>query len=57
MNPVAQNFPFVLSSIVDPYGVFNLFKKTSFDIKADINYPNALRPSQQEGYKTDYLPK
>lgn len=53
-----QNIPFVLAHVVDPYTVFNFFKKTSFDIKADINYPNALRPDANPGYQTDYnVPK
>jgi len=48
------NVPFTLDFIVDPYGVFNMFKKTSFDIKADINFPNALRPEKNDGYDTSY---
>ncbi len=50
-----QNIPFTLLSIVDPYGIFNLFKKVSFDIKSDINFPNALRPKENEGYATSYI--
>jgi hypothetical protein len=49
-----QNVPFTLSHIVAPYETFNLFKKVSFDIKADINFPNALRPKENEGYATSY---
>lgn len=49
-----QNVPFTLVYITDPYHVFNLFKKVSFDIKSDINYPNKLRPETNEGYNTDY---
>lgn len=52
-----KNAPFTLESITDPYEVFSKFKKVSFDIKADVNYPNALRPHNNPGYKTDYDPK
>lgn len=41
-------------SIKDPYGVFKLVKQTSVDIKTDFNYPNALRPDTNPGYKTKY---
>lgn len=47
---ISYNF----SHIEDPYKVFELFKKTSFDIKADINYPNKLRPGENTGYNTKY---
>lgn len=53
-----QNVPFILSHVPDPYTVFSFLKKTSFDVKTDINYPNALRPEQNPGYTTDYtVPK
>ena len=55
--PMLKNAPFTLESITDPYEVFSKFKKVSFDIKADVNYPNALRPHNNPGYKTDYDPK
>lgn len=50
------NIPFRLYHITDPYNVFELFKKTSFDVKSDINYPNALRPAENKGYHTEYKP-
>lgn len=49
-----RNVPFLLSHVTDPYSVFNLFKQVSFDVKADINYPNALRPAANAGYATNY---
>ncbi len=49
-----QNVPFTLSHITDPYGVFELFKKVSFDVKADINFPNQMRPPGNKGYNTEY---
>jgi len=46
--------PHVLSNIHDPYNVFKLFKKVSFDVKADIQYPNRYRPKENVGYQTEY---
>jgi hypothetical protein len=34
--------------------VFKMVKQTSVDIKTDYNYPNALRPETNPGYKTKY---
>jgi len=42
--------------IDDPYTVFKLAKKAMMDVKADINYPNALRPAENPGYKSTYTP-
>ncbi len=41
-------------AIKDPYEIFKLVKQTSVDIKTDFNYPNALRPETNPGYKTKY---
>lgn len=41
-------------SIKDPYDVFKLVKQTTVDIKTDFNYPNAIRPETNPGYKTKY---
>jgi len=41
-------------AVRDPYVVFKLVKQTSVDIKTDFNYPNALRPGTNPGYKTKY---
>lgn len=43
--------------ITDPYGVFKRIKEVSVDIKADWNYPNALRPEANPGYRTKYARK
>ncbi|MBP7927991.1 PH domain-containing protein [Patescibacteria group bacterium] len=48
------NVPFRLVHITDPYAVLQLIKKSSFDVKADVNFPNALRPDNNEGYNTQY---
>lgn len=44
----------VWSAIENPYDVFKMVKQTSVDIKTDFNYPNALRPETNPGYKTKY---
>ena len=41
-------------AISNPYEVFKQIKKVSVDIKTDWNYPNAMRPSENPGYKTKY---
>lgn len=43
-------------SIFMPYEVFKRIKKVSVDVKTDWNYPNALRPDVNPGYKTRYNP-
>jgi membrane protein YdbS with pleckstrin-like domain len=43
-----------LLHINDPYNTYTLFKKVSFDIKSDIEYPNELRPKENPGYLTVY---
>lgn len=40
-----------------PYDVFKSIKQVSVDIKTDWNYPNALRPEDNPGYRTQYTPK
>ena len=44
----------VWSAIENPYEIFKMVKQTSVDIKTDFNYPNALRPETNSGYKTKY---
>ena len=41
-------------AIEHPYEVFKKVKQISVDIKTDFNYPNALRPESNPGYKTKY---
>ena len=43
-------------AVEKPYEVFKMIKQISVDIKTDYNYPNALRPEENPGYKTDYKP-
>lgn len=44
----------VLWDVSDPYGIGRALQKVTTDIKSDIHYPNALRPDNNPGYKTDY---
>lgn len=46
--------PNMLSHVENPYEVFKYFKKVSFDVKTDIQYPNEYRPSKNPGYPTSY---
>lgn len=46
----------VLSDIADPYRVTSELQTIIHDIKADILYPNALRPEENPGYHTKYRP-
>src|SRR5690554_582770 len=41
-------------AIKDPYQVFKELKTVSLDIKTDWNYPNDLRPQDNQGYNTRY---
>jgi len=44
----------VLWDVSNPYGIGRALQKVTVDIKSDIFYPNALRPDNNTGYKTDY---
>lgn len=44
----------VLWDIENPYNISNKLQKIAADLKADIQYPNALRPSENGGYQTKY---
>ena len=37
----------------DPYGLATKLEKLATDIRSDLSYPNALRPEQNPGYKTE----
>jgi hypothetical protein len=43
-------------SIANPYEVFRAIKGVEVDVKTDWNYPNAMRPATNPGYKTEYTP-
>lgn len=41
-------------AIEQPYEVFKRLKQVSVDVKTDWNFPNALRPGTNPGYRTTY---
>jgi uncharacterized membrane protein YdbT with pleckstrin-like domain len=41
------------SHVEDPYEAFKYLKKISYDVKTDIEYPNAMRPKNNPGYNTE----
>jgi hypothetical protein len=53
---VAPTFNYFIG-IENPYGVYKQLKTVTVDVKTDWNYPNALRPGENKGYKTDYTPE
>ena len=44
----------IIQDIKAPYHYATKIQKITQDIKADINYPNDLRPEENHGYKTKY---
>lgn len=51
---VSEGKNVVLEDIRDPYFISQRLQKIAMDIKSDIIYPNALRPNENNGYKTKY---
>ena len=50
----AKSSSAVLYDLHDPYRLSTKLQKVAQDIATDINYPNALRPDKNPGYKTKY---
>ncbi|HUK08092.1 MAG TPA: PH domain-containing protein [Stellaceae bacterium] len=44
-------------SIPDPYEVYKGIKGVEVDVKTDWNFPNAMRPATNPGFKTAYTPR
>jgi len=57
LNPKNTGVRANLSHIPDPYNVYKMLKQMSLDIKADIYYPNIMRPGENNGYNTKYTSK
>ena len=53
-RPVGTGFGITISDIKDYRKVFELIKKLQEDIYTDTMYPNALRPEENQGYRTKY---
>lgn len=49
-----QNINFTFLDIENPEEIYNKLQKVVLDIQTDIEYPNALRPDENSGYKTKY---
>lgn len=45
-----------LEDLEDPRAVYSRIQKIILDIQTDIEYPNAYRPAENPGYRTDYRP-
>lgn len=50
------SFSNAILDIPDAVDVMKLIQKVSYDIKADMDYPNAMRPGSNPGYNTEYNP-
>lgn len=48
------SYGFSFGNVSSPYEVFKFVKRTEFNVKTDINYPNQLRPTTNPGYNTQY---
>ena len=46
--------PLAFAALADPYEVFQAIKQVEVDVKTDWEYPNALRPDENPGYRTRY---
>ena len=44
----------MINDIKNPYEVYNRLVKIVNDIKADMSFPNAYRPEENNGYQTKY---
>lgn len=55
-NNTSKSAPAILD-VEDVQRVFSIVQRTVLDIQTDIQYPNALRPENNPGYKTAYRPE
>lgn len=56
-NGGSRSWPYSLRHISEPYETMERLKKISFDVKTDVNFPNAMRPDTNKGYSTSYSNK
>ncbi len=47
---------FAFEDLKEPVEVYNRVQKIILDIQTDMEYPNVLRPQENPGYNTEYLP-
>lgn len=43
-----------MEALEDPYPIYERVQKTVMDVQTDMEYPNAFRPAENPGYRTDY---
>ena len=46
----------MLEDLEDPHGVYNRIQRIILDIQTDMEFPNAYRPEENPGYRTQYRP-
>lgn len=46
----------MLEDLENPHEVYNRIQKIILDMQTDMEYPNALRPEENPGYRTEYRP-
>lgn len=56
-EPQVRSATYVFSHIAHPDTVFAFFHRAESDVKTDMQYPNQLRPRENDGYATIYLPR
>ena len=44
----------IMEHLEDPESVYDRIQRTVLDIQTDMEYPNAFRPAENPGYRTDY---
>ena len=54
LNHRNQMNPPAMEDLEQPHEVYSRIQKIILDMQADMEYPNALRPSENPGYRTDY---
>lgn len=45
-----------MEDLEQPHEVYSRIQKIILDMQTDMEYPNALRPTENPGYRTDYRP-
>ena len=54
---INQNRTQFFLDLENPYELYTKLQKIVLDIQTDIEFPNNLRPNENNGYNTKYVPK
>ncbi len=54
---INQNRTQFFVDLENPYELYTKLQKIVLDIQTDIEFPNNLRPNENNGYNTKYIPK